>query len=682
LKNVSSIKLIDNIILFFTVVFLASLTNSIFVNQLGYYGALIFIVIKSSILKENAFKKNGLEIFFILFISAEILSTIFSENLPQSFNNLLKRVLLLPVVYIIIASADSKEKTKLFFKIYISFAVISAAIYLFNSYQYFITGLFSITGSGPSVFQYPITTSELLSFTVIFLFAFLINEKGSYKNKIIILLGFIISAAALAATYKRTGWLGVAAGIVFILLIRKKYLYLVPVVLALVYLVFSAKNGSSVYIYNYDSNIYSESSSFDTEGRASDILPDNGGKYYLSDYENGLITFSGNKIINKLELPEPIVKLLKWNDSLYCAALIDTRFILLNKNINGQFETDAELLSPGYTRDYKIRNNYLYVLDSDSGLTVFDADKKGTRFPQINNNVLLEIDSLRMVLVTTDRKLKIYKLNNYLPAEIIDSPPIEGNLNFIKLFNNELLFSDKSGIKKYDFSSQKTLDIKYAGDEKIYNLYQEEQKLFAVTANGTIYDIDKHIIDSLKIISKIEAGFIPQSISYEGNNLFLTKVKRSRLASIFDPYLPSNTVRISLWTAGWEIFKDNPIFGVGDIDLAGLYIKYKSKYDKEIQGHLHNNYVHLLATLGAFGFIIVALLLLKIFIENIKIFNSLKNIPFASSFSLGAIGCFVSFLVAGLTEWNFGDHEIITMIWFITGLNFAFYFQYKEKHKA
>ena len=63
----------------------------------------------------------------------------------------------------------------------------------------------------------------------------------------------------------------------------------------------------------------------------------------------------------------------------------------------------------------------------------------------------------------------------------------------------------------------------------------------------------------------------------------------------------------------------------------------------------------------------------KLFFLNIRIYNKLKNIPFLSSFSLGTIGCLVSFLVAGLTEWNFGDHEIITMVWFVVGLNIAFY---------
>jgi hypothetical protein len=54
-------------------------------------------------------------------------------------------------------------------------------------------------------------------------------------------------------------------------------------------------------------------------------------------------------------------------------------------------------------------------------------------------------------------------------------------------------------------------------------------------------------------------------------------------------------------------------------------------------------------------------------------------VPFASSFSLGVIGSFIAFLVAGLTEMNFGDHEIITMVWFMVGMNYEFYFLNVEK---
>ena len=675
--NKKFVKVLDNLTLAFIVIFLASLTNSIFLNQLGYYGALILVLTRFFITRDNRFFKTGLEIFLLLFVFAEIISTIFSVNQPQAFQNLLKRILLLPIIYTTIAAASDISKAKLFFKVYISFASLSALIYLINSYQYFVDGLFYITGSGPSVFQYPITTSELLSFTVIFLFVFLINEKTSWKLKLVTFTMFAISLLALIATYKRTGWLGVAAGLVIVLIVRKKYLYLIPFGLVLAYLVLTANNESKVFIYEFEDDNYTEKINYDTPGRAFSVLAQNG-KYHLSDYENGLVTYVDAQVENKLETIEPIVDLMHWKDDFYCAALIDTRFLIQKKKNEENFKVVNEFLTPGFTRHFNVSNNFLYVLDSDSGLTVFKDPQNledKLRFKEINNFVWFDVDSNSLALFSRDKQVSAFSLKSLLPSDGIEIKlQANGRINFIKLINRKLFFSDEEGLKSYDFVSRQTKTLESTINETIVKMIVGENKIFALTSSRNLFDVDPNISDSVKVLAKLKLGFIPKSVTYHNNKIYATKVKRSRLASIFDPYLPSNVVRIALWKAGWKIFKDYPFLGVGDIDLAELYKKYKSDYDKEIQGHLHNNYVHLLVILGGFGFVVVMLLLGAIAFYQLKIYNKLKNIPFSSSFSLGVIGCFVSFLVSGLSEWNFGDHEIITMIWFIVGLNNSFYF--------
>ncbi|MBK6681806.1 MAG: O-antigen ligase family protein [Ignavibacteriales bacterium] len=133
----------------------------------------------------------------------------------------------------------------------------------------------------------------------------------------------------------------------------------------------------------------------------------------------------------------------------------------------------------------------------------------------------------------------------------------------------------------------------------------------------------------------------------------------------------SNRNRLVMWRIGWEIFKDNPFFGVGDIDLAGIFKEYNRPYEKEIKGHLHNNFFHLLATLGGFGIISILLLLYMMLLRMYKIFKSTQQKSFHRALLMGSLACFASFTGAGLTEFNFGDHEIITMVWFSVGLSFA-----------
>jgi len=153
------------------------------------------------------------------------------------------------------------------------------------------------------------------------------------------------------------------------------------------------------------------------------------------------------------------------------------------------------------------------------------------------------------------------------------------------------------------------------------------------------------------------------------------------MLSFFDPHLPQNFTRLALWRAGWEMFKDHPLFGVGDIGLDKYYLKYKRPYDKEIHGHLHNNYFHFLATLGLFGFLALGYLFIIIIIRIFKIYKSSKGTIFIASYSLGALASFVSILIAGLSEVNFWDHEIATLIYFTVGLSIALSIRRNEEVK-
>ena len=213
----------------------------------------------------------------------------------------------------------------------------------------------------------------------------------------------------------------------------------------------------------------------------------------------------------------------------------------------------------------------------------------------------------------------------------------------------------------------------------IYTWNFSDKRLFAASSKGNFYELRYPVGNHIKILFKDKLSSQPESIAKSGNNLIFTFAKESRLLSIFNFYNPSNRVRFELWDAGLKMFKDHPIFGVGDIDLGQLYAKYKHNYDKEIQGHMHNNFVHELVTLGLFGFIAFCFLIVKIIIIDLKIFKETKDKPFISSYALGAIGGFAAFLVSGLTEFNFGDQEIITLVWFTFGFNLALYYFSKKQ---
>ena len=75
-----------------------------------------------------------------------------------------------------------------------------------------------------------------------------------------------------------------------------------------------------------------------------------------------------------------------------------------------------------------------------------------------------------------------------------------------------------------------------------------------------------------------------------------------RVKHMFDPHMSTNAKRLTWWHTGWEIFKDHPIVGIGDVSTQKMYKKYVSADVKELIGHFHSNYVHIAVTLGSIGF--------------------------------------------------------------------------------
>lgn len=680
------LKIIDSAIFVFITIFLLSISNSIFVNQLGYYGALILILIKASIKKENQFSKTGIEFALAWYMLAEILSTIFSAQHAASFHNLLKHVLLIPIIYTIIASIKDFKDAKTFFKIYIGGTLVTVLIYLYFSFQFYLKDLYGITESGPSIFQYPITASEILSFTVIFLFAFLINEKTTLKNRLLLLLGFSLSVVALFSTYKRTGWMGAAFGILIILIMKKQWKILAAGAALIAVFFFTQKNISEVNIYSLksDSTSLKLKSTIATDGKAYDVFPLNN-NLIVSDYDDGLTVIKNNSIVNKIKLPSAVIGFYRWKDDFYLASLIDTRYILI-KNNSGSLTQENELYSPGLTYSQTFSSGYFYILDIDSGLTVFKNPEDIDliyRAKQFANYTAVFADSSFIIFSQSQKGFAVYPLIDGLPVDNL----IFKDSTYISFlyYSSDFAFTEKeNGLNIYSVN-QKGINLvqNLPNVRNIFKMDQNNGKYYAVSTNAELYVLEQNNNLRFDVAAKINIGYTPKSISVDDNNFYVThlETKQSRLLGIFDPNHPSNANRFALWKAGIKIFKDYPIFGVGDIDLADYYRQYKRPFDKEIQGHLHNNFFHVLATLGLFGLLAVLYLFYKVIKIDINIYKTIKDKPFISSYALGALAAFCGFIVSGLTELNFWDHEITTLIWFTFGLNIAFSKSVKQETK-
>lgn len=145
---------------------------------------------------------------------------------------------------------------------------------------------------------------------------------------------------------------------------------------------------------------------------------------------------------------------------------------------------------------------------------------------------------------------------------------------------------------------------------------------------------------------------------------------QDRMASIFNPYHPNNITRLQMWTVGIRIFLDKPIVGVGDIGIEKVWPQYADP-GWETAGHLHNNMLLWLVTLGIGGFTVLVALFVKLWIVVRRIEKQRHEDWFTGSVALGCLAAMAGFHVNGLFEWNFGDAEIIMVLWALVGMTLA-----------
>ena len=153
---------------------------------------------------------------------------------------------------------------------------------------------------------------------------------------------------------------------------------------------------------------------------------------------------------------------------------------------------------------------------------------------------------------------------------------------------------------------------------------------------------------------------------------FAPKGVKSRAASIVDPKNPTNRERVLMWQAGWMMLHDRPVLGLGPIDMKEPYQRYKLPEAREAVGHLHNNFVQVAATMGALGLLAFLYWIFAMLKSQVRSYRKVPgNERFMKSVVLGALAAYTGFLVNGLFEWNFGDSEVIMLVWLFAGLALA-----------
>jgi O-antigen ligase len=134
--------------------------------------------------------------------------------------------------------------------------------------------------------------------------------------------------------------------------------------------------------------------------------------------------------------------------------------------------------------------------------------------------------------------------------------------------------------------------------------------------------------------------------------------------------LEENLGRSQIWLANLDMVKDRPLFGWGYGNYRKFRDPYYQRYPKaDHSGHAHNSFLQVWVDSGLIGLIAFLAFFVALLRTGWQAYRFLP--PTAEplrSFVLGAWLSIIGFLIGGMTQHNFGDAEVVIVMWTVAGL--------------
>jgi O-antigen ligase len=145
---------------------------------------------------------------------------------------------------------------------------------------------------------------------------------------------------------------------------------------------------------------------------------------------------------------------------------------------------------------------------------------------------------------------------------------------------------------------------------------------------------------------------------------------RDRVLSIFDPSHPRNAERLLIWRHGLSLVAERPLFGAGLVIPAELMEREVVTPDGAIRvhSHMHNAYLQIAVSMGVPALAVFAWWIVELFRTAGRADRHAFRNLWEEGLVLAYPAILVALLVNGLFEWNFGDSEVLGLLYLLTGL--------------
>jgi O-antigen ligase len=148
---------------------------------------------------------------------------------------------------------------------------------------------------------------------------------------------------------------------------------------------------------------------------------------------------------------------------------------------------------------------------------------------------------------------------------------------------------------------------------------------------------------------------------------------RHRFLSMADPEEAGVRERVYMWKSGFAMWRERPLLGVGPGGVKREYSRYAlPEAFKKRTGHVHNTPLQILVERGLLGLAAWLWIWVAFYTHAIRL---LRRLPHEArperALVAGSLAAIVGFLVGGLSEYNFGDSEVVMVAWAMMALPWA-----------
>jgi hypothetical protein len=149
-------------------------------------------------------------------------------------------------------------------------------------------------------------------------------------------------------------------------------------------------------------------------------------------------------------------------------------------------------------------------------------------------------------------------------------------------------------------------------------------------------------------------------------------LQQRRSIGFFDKSDQSTSWREMVWKEGFQLLVSKPrhlLVGVGMDSIKGHWREWGLFDNGRLPiGHMHSNLLQIALERGLPA-LIVWLILLAVYIRMLwRIVHRAEIDDISRGLAVGALGGALGFLTSGLVHYNWGDSEVVTIVYFIMGL--------------